>query len=240
MRLAAFACLLGCTAPALAQITPVPSPETPRVQTAQWVDNQPINLMALPETAITVMLEPGEKITRATITGSALWDVKVSREDDTFQVTPRAGAQPSNLYVETDKRSYDFDLEVGEALMATYLVRLEYGANAPVPLVPQPQPDTETIANLDWSYRLKGDRAVRPLSIRDNGTKTVITYAPEQPLPAVFAIGATGDEEVVDGYMRGDAFVIDRVHAELVFRIDKEKATARRKKKRDVPVGGAR
>ena len=70
---------------------------------------------------------------------------------------------------------------------------------------------------------------MRPATIRDNGRKTVITYAPGQPLPAVFAIGATGDEEVVDGYMRGEAFVIDRVHSELVFRIDKKKARAIRR-----------
>ena len=56
----------------------------------------------------------------------------------------------------------------------------------------------------------------------------MIEYAPGQSLPAVFAIGPTGDEEVVDGYMRDGLFVIDRVHEELVFRIDKAKATARR------------
>ena len=62
----------------------------------------------------------------------------------------------------------------------------------------------------------------------DDGLKTRITYAPGQALPAVFAIGPSGEEEVVNGYMRDDIFVIDRVYGELVFRIDREKATARR------------
>ena len=232
IRLSALLCLVSPVALA-AQITPVPSGETPRVQTAQWVENQPIAIMALPETAVTVMLEPGETITRATLTGSTAWEVTISREADTFQVTPGKGAEPSNLFVQTDRRSYDFDLEAGEGLMSAYLVRLQFGSDASPPPPAPIELASEEISNLDWSYRLRGDASVRPASIRDNGRKTVITYAPTQPLPAVFAIGATGDEEVVDGYMRGDAFVIDRVHAELVFRIDKEKATARRNAEKD-------
>lgn len=79
---------------------------------------------------------------------------------------------------------------------------------------------------------------MRPASVRDNGAKTVIEYAPGQSLPAVFAIGPTGDEEVVDGYMRDGLFVIDRVHEELVFRIDKAKATARRSVRATPQNGG--
>ena len=108
--------------------------------------------------------------------------------------------------------------------MAAYVVRLQY-----VPLLAEfEEPSIEPFNDLTWGYRLRGDRAVRPLSVRDNGRKTVIEYADGQALPAVFAIGPSGDEEVVDGYMRGGFFVIDRVHEELVFRIDREKATAKR------------
>jgi type IV secretion system protein VirB9 len=54
----------------------------------------------------------------------------------------------------------------------------------------------------------------------------------------VFAIGPTGDEQVVDGYMRDGLFVIDRVHEELVFRIDKAMATARRSVRATQQNGG--
>ena len=232
IRAIASLALLALAAPLAAQVMPVPSGETPRIQTARWIENQPVKLMLLPETTMTVMLEAGEAITRVTLIGNSQWDVNVSNEADALQITPRAGAAPANLVVETDRRQYDFDLETGEGLMAAYLVRLDYsltGTAAP----PQAQPDANAIDNLNWSYRVRGDRSVQPATIRDNGRKTVITYAPGQPLPAVFAIGATGDEEVVDGYMREGAFVIDRVHGELVFRIDKEKATARRNREQD-------
>ena len=224
-------CLLALwlSAPALAQVYPSLSPETPRVQSVVFKPGQRIVMPALPKTALTVMLEPGQMITRVVLKGNRSWDVRVSAEEDSFQVTPEQGAAPAVLSVSTNAKTYEFSLEVSEGLQAGYLVRVTPPARSnPGPLVP-----AQPIAAFDWSYKLRGDRTVRPSSIRDNGLKTVIEYAPGQALPAVFAIGPSGDEEVVDGYMRDGRFVIDRVHSELVFRIDKEKARARRNKRRD-------
>ena len=225
----ALACLT--TVSASAQVFPVPGNDTPRVQSVEWVSEQPIVLTALPSSTLTVMLEPGEFIRRAVLGGSRAWDVSVTAEADSFQVTPEVGAAPANLTIETDYRTYEFTLETGQGLMAAYLVRLQYEPSFPV----EPEVIEDQLTNLNWGYRLRGDREVRPLSVRDNGEKTVITYAEGQSLPAVFAIGPTGDEEVVDGYMRGGVFVIDRVHQELVFRIDREKATAKRNRNEDSP-----
>ncbi len=212
-----------------AQTFPTPGRDSPRIQSVQWVSGQAIVLTALPATTLTVMLEPGEAIRRATLSGSAVWDVTVSAEADSFQVISQEGAAPASLLVETDSRTYEFVLETGFGLMAAYLVRVQ----SERPDIGSAKENFEPITDLDWSYRLRGDREVRPVSVEDNGRKTVITYAPDQALPAVFAIGPTGEEEVVNGYMRGDVFVIDRVHEELVFRIDKEKATAERKSRED-------
>ena len=68
-----------------------------------------------------------------------------------------------------------------------------------------------------------------PKSIRDDGARLYILWTSSQALPAVSAIGDQGHEEVVNGYMRGDAFVIDRLYNRLIFRIDKATAFARRK-----------
>ncbi len=220
-----IAALLVIGAPLAAQVFPTPGPETPRIQTADWRPGEPLVLTALPQTALTVMLEPGERIQRATLSGSPGWQVAVSAESDSFQITPGAGALPASLSVETDRRAYSFLLETGDGLQAAYVVRVRFGAAQPAN-GPQVMGSSEILENLDWTYRLRGDRLVRPASIRDNGVKTVIEYAPGQALPAVFAIGPTGEEEVVDAYMRDGLFIIDRVHQELVFRIDKAKATA--------------
>jgi len=77
-------------------------------------------------------------------------------------------------------------------------------------------------------YKLSGAIELRPTKISDDGTHTYIVWAPDQALPAVFAVNATGAEEMVDGYMRNDIFTIDRVYQQLVFRIDKKLARAKR------------
>ena len=51
-------------------------------------------------------------------------------------------------------------------------------------------------------------------------------------MPATFAFGPTGEEQMVEGYMRGGVFTIDRVYEQLIFRIDKDAARARRRERK--------
>nr|WP_298929433.1 TrbG/VirB9 family P-type conjugative transfer protein [uncultured Erythrobacter sp.] len=228
--------LIACAAAALpaavaAQTYPMPGADSPRIQTVSWTGDETIVLTALPDTTLTVMLEPGEVIRRASVTGDSSWEINISVETDSFQIKGGAGAAETILTIETDFRRYTFKLEADISLQAAYVVRVMFGDE--ITGSPQQADTSPPPVDLKWGYKLRGDKSVRPESIRDDGQKTVITYATGQALPAVFAIGPSGDEEVVDGYMRGDLFVIDRVHQRLVFRIDKEKATARRNSSQD-------
>src|SRR3546814_12981139 len=81
-------------------------------------------------------------------------------------------------------------------------------------------------------YRLSGTRALRPAGMHDDGVKTYIDWSPETPLPAVFFIDDYGRERLAIGNMRGGLYVIDSVHEELLFRIDKQKARARTEARR--------
>jgi len=231
MRFVFFAALLSMCVTLNAQVYPSPDLDAPRIQTVKWRAGDSIVLTAIPETVLTVMLEPGERIERAEISGSEAWDVSISGESDSFQVKSKKGATTAALAIKTDTRAYSFFLETGIGLMAAYVVRLIHEKEG------QQQNSSPSLlpTNLSWGYKVRGDKAVRPLSIRDNGIKTVIEYAEGQSLPAVFAIGASGKEEVVDGYMREDRFIIDRVHKKLVFRVDRKKATAKRNRAENAP-----
>ena len=195
MKLLSLVLLASCVATSVgAQTFPTPDPNNPRIQNARWLEGQPVVVTALPESTLTVVLDPSERINRATLTGNRAWNVSVPSERNSLQITPEAGALAANLSVETDLRSYEFVLEIDEGLMGAYLVQFQYG-----PSVSNiGESSSEPIENLNWGYRLRGDREVRPQSIRDNGEKTVITYAPDQSLPAVFAVGPTGEDEVVE------------------------------------------
>ena len=216
-------------APSLsAQILPQPSAENPRIQSIEWTADQEVILTSLPRTGLTVLFEPGEQIKRVALDRQDQVDVRVSAEGDSILILPRIEDVAATLVVQSDRRDYRFTVQSARSLSAAYLVKFTYGAVSE----PLNQPPTSTTGEV-WNYRLRGDRAVRPASIEDDGIRTRILFGPEQALPAVFAIGPTGDEQVVNGYMRGDVFVIDRVHRELVFRIDKKKATAKRNREAD-------
>ena len=78
------------------------------------------------------------------------------------------------------------------------------------------------------SYRMSGEKSLRPSRIGDDGVHMYLEWDEEQALPAVFALNALGEEEMVDGYMRVGVFTIDRVHQALVFRIGNKRAKALR------------
>ena len=225
IRLAAFGLLL-LAAPVAAQNVPALSEENPRLQSIRYAEGERVLLTALPQSALTVVLEPGEQIQQVVLGAQTGYQIRVSAERDSFAVLPEAGAPETNLTVQTDRRAYEFDLRTGNGLLAAYVVTFDFGDD--IAFVEQTV--LQKPAGPVWTYRLKGDRTVRPQMIMDDGTRTWITFGEEQALPAVFAIGANGKEQVVNGYMRGSDYVIDRVHTELVFRIDKEKATAKRSK----------
>ena len=226
LRLAFLLCL---GTGAAAQSLPVPDPADPRLQTFSWVAGQTIRITALPRTGLTVMLEPGETISEISLDRRGAFDVRVSIERDSFLLIPQTQDATANLQVMTNQRMYSFLAETGEGPAAAYLVR--YQADTPDWIAASRRSAAErngTGPAEVWLYRLRGDRSVRPAEISDDGNKTRIRFAPDQSLPAIFAIGPTGDEQLVNGHMRGDVFVIDRVWQELVFRIDKDRARAER------------
>lgn len=235
--------LVTAASPVTAQVIPEPGIPDPRIQTARWIAGQQIDLTAMPGTALTIVFEPGETITQVTADASAI-DTRVSHAQDSLQLYPSREGDLGLVRVETDRRAYTFALRTDTGLMAAYLVRLTSQplAQAPPtqgPLMPLPGfgPAATHAAAEIWSYRLRGDRSVRPSAITDDGTRTTIQFPEDRALPAIFAIGPSGKEQLVNGYMRGGAFVIDRVWQELVFRIDGEKATARRNDEPDARDG---
>jgi type IV secretion system protein VirB9 len=227
--------------PAYAQSLPVPDQDNPRLQSFSWEPGEPVRIMALPMTGLTVMLEPGEAISEVLLDRRGAFEVRVSSERDSFLLIPTIADAEATISVQSDRRSYTFLAETGTGLMAAYLVRYSpytsYASYAAPATAPALDPFAE-LGGQTWTYRVKGDRSVQPAEITDDGAKTFIRFAADQALPAIFAIGPTGEEMLVNGHMRGDVFVIDQVWPEIVFRIDKEKATARRNAEPSEVQGG--
>jgi type IV secretion system protein VirB9 len=223
-RLAVLLLLAAAPAAAAAQVAPTPSFDDPRLQTVAFDPARPVRLVAFPGANLTVMLLPGEQIERAVVSDESAFEVRVAGANDSLNLTPLRADATATLLVDTALRRYEFDLATGDGLAAAYLVRfVQPGAAAMAPSRTAPPPAAAT-----GKYRLTGERSLLPSRIADDGERTFLEWDAHQSLPAVFGVGTNGEEEVVDGYMRGDVFTIDRVYGELVFRIDKMRARARR------------
>jgi type IV secretion system protein VirB9 len=207
---------------ALAQLAPTPGFDDPRLQTVAYDPARPVRLVVYPSSMLTVMLLPGDRIEHVVLSDPAAFDVKVANPGDGLNIAPLRSDGSATLLVDTSLRRYEFDLATGEGLAAAYLVRFVDPLGPPRPGPAASQTPTT------GEYRLSGERTLLPSRIGDDGERTYLEWDEHQSLPAVFGIGANGEEEVVDGYMRAGVFTIDRVYGELVFRIDSKRAKARR------------
>ncbi len=206
----------------------MPGMDDPRLQTVAYDPARAVRLVAFPDASMTVLLLPGEQIQRLAVSDPLAFEARAAGANDSFSVRPLRPDAATTLLVDTAQRRYEFELATGNGLAAAYLVRFVGGVpERPQPPIPRWTPQTQPPV-IVGEYRLSGDEALRPSRISDDGTRTYLEWDAYQSLPAVFGIGFNGEEEVVDGYMRGGVFTIDRVYGELIFRIDKKRARARR------------
>lgn len=216
---------------ALAQALPNPSLDDPRLQTLVYDPARPARLVAFPDANLTVMLLPSDQIEQVTTSDRDAFEIKIMDAHDSINIMPLRPDASATLIVSTKQRRYEFDVGTRGGL-AAYLVRFVSGASQPQIAMPMPMPPnmpglSRPIA-ATTRYKLTGERSLIPTAMSDDGQRTYIQWSESQSLPAVFGVGANGKEEVVDGYMRNGKFTIDRIYAQLVFRIDKMQAKARR------------
>lgn len=205
---------------------------------AQALDTSDARIVAMPVTPSgylrlrtasdvtqSVLFRQGERITSVILSDPTAFFVTVAGTGDSLALRAASPSAFGVMSVRTSLRSYEFELMTGSAAAAPAVVRLVEQTS-----VYRPAPATVAPANPAdrFTYRLSGSKALRPAAISDDGAKTFIEWPGDQAVPATFAFGPTGDEQMVDGYMRGGIYTIDRVYQTLIFRIDKQSATATR------------
>lgn len=176
----------------------------------------------------TVLFPQGERIVSVILSDPSAYFVNVAGAGDSLTVRAANGYALAVMSVRTHTRTYEFELVAGTPGAATVVRLVSRLPGSTSALRPLPQ----AMARNGATYRYTGNRTLRPVSITDDGNKTYIEWGKDQALPATFGLGPTGDEQMVDGYMREGVFTIDRVYQTLIFRIDKEDAKAIRQEQR--------
>jgi type IV secretion system protein VirB9 len=179
--------------------------------------------------AIQTMIEFGkdERIENVALGDSAAWQITPNKRANLIFLKPLMAKARTNMTVITDKRRYLFDLyNGGPNSRAIYTVRFIYpedfhlAAPAPKPAAPPAEPP---VINTRWD--VKGDKAIRPASIYDDGASTFIAWHDTTELPAVLTKGIDGSEGPVNFTVKGEYLVIDGVAPLYILRVGKATAT---------------
>lgn len=205
--------------PAIGQDNVAYERQDARIEAVEYDQSTPVDIA--PGNALTLLVPPGERVLDIRLDDPHSFQVSVSSSSDTVWIWPLGPTSGTQMSIRTDKRDYSLSL-VEVAGPAPYVLRLVPPLSAAAAL----QPAKVIAGPMLGRYKLRGNRALRPSAIGDDGVHTYISWGEGVALPAVFAVDAFGNEQMVNGYMRDGQFVIDGVSAKLVFRIDRQSAVA--------------
>lgn len=229
--------------PASAQELPAVGGQDDHLLTINYVAGERFRLPTAKQNVQAVIFAAGELIQSVEIGDPGAYGIRVLNSGEGIAVMPKGPSTTTMLTVRTDRRHYDFDLAPADDQDVPLIVRFAY-ADGDVGVDPSMGQATELCQDgrvppcttrERGTYRQSGDASVRAFSITDDGARTFISFGEDQAIPAIFAIGPSGKEEMVDGYIRGGVYTLDRVYNKLVFRIDQDAAKAWRLIKRDRP-----
>jgi len=190
---------------------------------------QAVELRAAADYQLTLEFGPDEQVLNIAVGNSISWQVSVNSHRNLVFLKPAQGAPNTNMTVFTNLRTYIFDLRAMPALTADmpFTIRLRAADTTPTSsAVNNGFVDVSAAERRISRYRIKGDPWLRPDSVTHDSRFTYVTWPKDRDLPATYEIDSSGNDVLVNGIMRDDVLVIDRVIDKLRFRRDSKVAQA--------------
>ncbi len=225
-----LAFLVGCVVlhapPASALDTPHRSPYDSRVKAVVFNGDDVVQIDTVLGIATHIVLEEGETIVTHAFGDSDAYGFE-SAANHIF-IKPKAEGADTNLVVVTSKRSYKFRLVFKETREgATYELLFRYPdtrRKATEEAVQKAEIETRfnDIVATNLAYTMSGDLELAPVNAWDDGRATYFKFRGGVDLPAIYVIGAGGEETVVDRTMAGagnTVAVVPKVSARWVLRL---------------------
>lgn len=212
--------LITLAMPATAQVLPSPGPGDPRLQTVLYNPNQVVQLQVASGYTLMVQFLPGEKIETIAVGDTSGWQVTANKRGD-YLFIKSGGGGPTNMTVATDGHVYVFELRpAGGGGLLPYAVKFV-----------DPEPPVRPVAAMPaetgtYRYKLSGTKALRPTTIAIENNRLALEWPAKMPLPAVFKVEQDGQEMAINGEMQNGRLMIDGMPQRLIFRIDRQTATA--------------
>lgn len=190
-----------------------------------------------------IELQSGEKLVgEPQIGDSVRWNLSPAlygsgaTSTSVIVLKPQAPGLDTNLLITTDRRAYylrlvskpdDYvarvafaypDDEENERKWQEHFAEQKEQQTKATQIVELP---SNAVESMYFNYRLKGDDALRPVRVFDDGKKTYIQIsdaAKNQEAPALVVIGTDGKQEMVNYRVKDNMYIVDRLfdRAELI------------------------
>ncbi len=193
----------------------------PRIRMVTYSASDVVRLTGHYGYQMLIAFAPDERIGNISIGDSTAWLVTPNKEDNGLFLKPVEPRAATNMTVQTDRRTYLFELVAaratggGSTAGMLYKVQFRY----PEPAAP---PSTSAVG-YNRSYKLSGAAALRPAQVFDDGRSTYFYWPDTATVPAIFAV-AGGKDELVNHATRGGYVVVDRIARAFTLRAGKDKA----------------
>ena len=226
--------------PALAGKEPRPGPSDPRVRTVVYNERDVVELRGFIGFAMLVQFADYETITDFGVGDRLAWDIAANSAKNGLIIKPREVDSITNVLVQTNKRTYTFQLLAVGRVDAHGVPILPTGQTTPKDVVFRVEfqyPDDIAAAQLeasrvksvavsdvsdpnDWNmdYSYSGSEATKPVHVFDDGKFTFFSFPERATVPGIFSVDAEGNEALVSHHVRGKYFVVERVESQFTLR----------------------
>ena len=217
--------------------------EDPRLVERLYSEDEVVRIEGRANVQATIRFGADEHIENVAIGDSNAWQVTPNRRANLLFIKPLGERAATNMTVVTDRHTYFFDLVANPAHRnALYVLAFTYpdaphetqqadadGA-APGPTAVELSAASDPYAVVDpaalnFAWGTKGDRALLPTQVYDDGSATFLAWPAGTPLPAILIKDHEGSEGPVNYAVRGDTLVVDGVPREIVLRSGEDSAT---------------
>lgn len=202
---------------------PDPGATDPHIQSVLYVPDEVVLLQGAIGWQIMLEFGPDERIENVSIGDALAWQVTPNKRARILFLKPLVKNATTNMTVVTDRRRYAFALQTTARFTNTpWIVRFQYPPEI-VEAIEEPPVAPAPPVNL--AYTVAGHADVAPSRVWDDGTMTYFEFAPEQPIPAIFANGPGKDETLVNTQTRGRVIVVQQRSGRFTLRSGKRLAT---------------
>lgn len=224
--------LLAITS-ANALVIPQGSKLDPRIQTATYNPSQVYHVKAAVGKAVLVQFENGEVLDEASgllgMGDSQAWSLAVKGNNILFK--PLVTSPDTNLIVNTNKRTYVFQLSVKQKLSQadTYVLRFFYPDTTRAKQHAELAKQQQAQAILDgehvyvdrknknyWGY---GAKALAPTAMYDDGRFTYIEFKNNRDMPSIYKVMSDGTESLVNFHVKGYTVVVHELAKTFILRL---------------------